>query len=84
MKMIVHQLFVLNLIITNFYLWAAGIETEEDLIKKYNLQNIDVLKVGHNGSETSSGEKFIIFIDKRYDIICTKLDNKNILLVENA
>ena len=28
----------------------AGVEAEEDLIEKYNLQDIDVLKVGHHGS----------------------------------
>lgn len=27
----------------------AGIELEEDLLEKYNLQNIDVLKIGHHG-----------------------------------
>jgi competence protein ComEC len=37
----------------------AGVEVEEDLIKKYNLQNIDILKVGHHGSKTSSGKAFI-------------------------
>lgn len=26
----------------------AGIEVEEDLLEKYNLQNIDVLKIGHH------------------------------------
>ncbi|MBP3461144.1 MAG: DNA internalization-related competence protein ComEC/Rec2, partial [Bacilli bacterium] len=31
------------------FMGDAGIEVEEDLIKKYNLQDIDVLKVGHHG-----------------------------------
>jgi len=37
----------------------AGVEVEEDLIEKYNLQNIDVLKVGHHGSKTSSSKNFV-------------------------
>lgn len=37
----------------------AGIKREEDILDKYNLNNIDFLKVGHHGSDTSSGEYFI-------------------------
>lgn len=40
----------------------AGVEVEEDMIEKYNLQNIDVLKVGHHGNKTSLGKEFC---DKR-------------------
>ena len=29
------------------FMGDAGVEVEEDLIEKYNLQDIDVLKVGH-------------------------------------
>ena len=43
------------------FMGDAGLEVEEDLIEKYNLQNIDVLKVGHHGSKTSSNKEFIIF-----------------------
>ena len=39
------------------FMGDAGVEVEEELIEKYNLQDIDVLKVGHHGSETSSGKK---------------------------
>jgi len=41
------------------FMGDAGVELEEDLIEKYNLQDIDVLKVGHHGSKTSSGKEFI-------------------------
>ena len=41
------------------FMGDAGVEVEEDLIKKYNLQDIDVLKVGHHGSRTSSSKEFI-------------------------
>ena len=37
----------------------AGIDKEKDIIEKYNLSNIDILKVGHHGSKTSSSEYFI-------------------------
>ena len=47
----------------------AGIEVEEDLMKKYNLKDIDVLKVGHHGSKTSSSRLFIEYITPKYSII---------------
>jgi len=54
----------------------AGVEVEEDLIKKYNLQNIDVLKVGHHESKTSSGKKFIDEINPMYSIISVGKNNR--------
>ena len=51
------------------FMGDAGVEVEEDLIEKYNLQNIDVLKVGHHGSKTSSSELFINEIEPKYSII---------------
>ena len=53
----------------------AGIEVEEDLIEKYNLQDIDVLKVGYHGSKTSSGKEFINEINTKYLIISVGKDN---------
>ena len=41
------------------FMGDAGIEKEKDILNKYNLANIDVLKVGHHGSKTSSSEYFI-------------------------
>ena len=37
--------------------------------KKYSLSDIDVLKVGHHGSKTSSGIDFINEINPKYSII---------------
>ena len=37
----------------------ASITVEKEIINKYNLPDIDVLKVGHHGSKTSSSEEFI-------------------------
>ena len=58
------------------FMGDAGIEVEEDLIKKYNLQDIDVLKVGHHGSKTSSGEEFIDEINPKYSIISVGKNNR--------
>ena len=54
----------------------AGVDVEEDLIEKYNLQDIDVLKVGHHGSKTSSSESFINEINPKYSIISVGKKNR--------
>ena len=54
----------------------AGAEVESDLIEKYNLQDIDVLKVGHHGSKTSSSKKFINEINPKYSIISVGKNNR--------
>ena len=58
------------------FMGDAGVEVEEDLIEKYNLQDIDVLKVGHHGSKTSSSKIFIDKIEPRYSIISVGKNNK--------
>ena len=37
----------------------VGVEREKDILDEYNLKNIDFLKVGHHGSNTSSSRQFI-------------------------
>jgi competence protein ComEC len=54
----------------------AGVEVEEDLIEKYNLKNMDVLKVGHHGSKTSSSKNFIDVINPKYSIISVGKNNR--------
>ena len=54
----------------------AGIEVEKDLIEKYNLQDIDVLKVGHHGSKTSSSKVFIDEINPKYSMISVGKNNR--------
>ena len=54
----------------------ASVKVEEDLIKKYDLNNIDILKVGHHGSKTSSNKSFINSINPRYSLI--SVDSNNI------
>lgn len=41
------------------FMGDAGETKEKDLISEYNLYNIDILKVGHHGSNMSSSKKFI-------------------------
>ena len=58
------------------FMGDAGVEVEEDLIEKYNLQDIDVLKVGHHGSKTSSSKNFINEINPKYSIISVGKNNR--------
>lgn len=58
------------------FMGDAGSAKEEDILKKYNIVNIDFLKVGHHGSNTSSSEKFIEFINPKYSFISVGKNNK--------
>ena len=58
------------------FMGDAGIEVEENLIKKYNLKDIDVLKVGHHGSMTSSSKEYIDEINPKYSIISVGKNNR--------
>ena len=58
------------------FMGDAGVEVETSLIDKYNLQDIDILKVGHHGSKTSCGEKFINEINPEYSIISVGKNNR--------
>ena len=52
------------------------IERENDILDKYNLSDIDVLKVGHHGSNTSSSENFIKNISPKYSLISVGENNR--------
>ena len=58
------------------FMGDAGIEKEKDILKKYNLYNIDFLKVGHHGSNTSSSKNFIESINPKYSIISVGKNNR--------
>lgn len=58
------------------FMGDAGVDVEEDLIQKYNLKNIDVLKVGHHGSRASSSKNFINKIEPKYSIISVGKNNR--------
>ena len=50
--------------------------TEKEILSKYNLPDVDVLKVGHHGSRTSSGKDFINEINPKYSIISVGKNNR--------
>ena len=54
----------------------ASVESELNILNKYNLPEIDILKVGHHGSKTSSSEKLINIIKPKYSLISCGKDNK--------
>lgn len=58
------------------FMGDAGIEKEKDILEKYNISNIDVLKVGHHGSKTSSSKIFIDEIEPKYSIISVGKNNR--------
>ena len=58
------------------FMGDASIDKEKDILKKYNLSNIDVLKVGHHGSKTSSSKEFIDSINPKYSVISVGENNR--------
>lgn len=58
------------------FMGDASTVTEKEILDKYNLPNIDVLKVGHHGSKTSSSEGFVDTINPKYSIISVGKNNR--------
>ena len=58
------------------FMGDAGVGVEQDLLEKYNIQNIGVLKVGHHGSKTSSSKEFIDEISPEFSIISVGKNNR--------
>ena len=58
------------------FMGDASINTEKEILNTYNLSDIDVLKVGHHGSRTSSSEEFINRINPKYSIISVGKNNR--------
>ena len=58
------------------FMGDASVTTEKEILDKYNLPNIDVLKVGHHGSKTSSSKYFINKINPKYSIISVGKNNR--------
>ena len=54
----------------------ASTLVEDKLLNDYNLDNIDILKVGHHGSKTSSGKEFINKIKPKYSVISVGKNNR--------
>lgn len=53
----------------------AGVKTEADLLKKYNLK-VDLIKLGHHGSKTSSNYEFLSNINVHDSIISSGRNNR--------
>ena len=58
------------------FMGDAGIDKEKDILEKYNISNVDVLKVGHHGSNTSSSEEFIDEVNPKYSVISVGKNNR--------
>ena len=58
------------------FMGDASSITEKEILSKYNLPDIDVLKVGHHGSKTSSSQEFINEINPEYSIISVGKNNR--------
>ena len=58
------------------FMGDASSITEKEILDKYNLPDIDVLKVGHHGSRTSSSKEFINEIKPKYSIISVGKNNR--------
>ena len=58
------------------FMGDASITTEKEILDKYNLPDIDILKVGHHGSKTSSGKEFIDELNPKYSIISVGKNNR--------
>ena len=60
----------------SMFMGDAGVTTEKEIMNKYSLSDIDVLKVGHHGSKTSSGKEFIDEMNPKYSIISVGKNNR--------
>ncbi len=58
------------------FMGEAGIEKEKDILEKYNISDVYVLKVVHHGSITSSTKTFINFIKPKFSIISVGKKNR--------
>ena len=58
------------------FMGDASKEKEKDILEKYNLKDVDFLKVGHHGSNTSSSEYFINSINPKYSLISVGKNNR--------
>ena len=65
-------------IISNYKLLFMGDATyleEKMLLEDFNIRDIDILKVGHHGSKTSSSKEFIEKLKPTYSIISVGENN---------
>ena len=54
----------------------ASKRAENYILSAYNLEKVDILKVGHHGSDTSSGREFLGVVKPKYALVSVGLNNK--------
>lgn len=62
--------------ISLLFMGDANFNSEEYIMKHYNLPYINILKVGHHGSKTSTSDKFLKEIKPKYALISAGVNNK--------
>lgn len=70
---------VLYFIVNNYkflLMGDAGVDKEKDILNEYSIEDIDFLKVGHHGSDTSSSKEFIDIMNPKYSIISVGENNR--------
>lgn len=58
------------------FMGDASIEKEKDILNEYSIENIDFLKIGHHGSDTSSSKEFVDIMNPNYSIISVGKNNR--------
>ena len=54
----------------------VGTKVEKELVEQYSLHDIDILKVGHHGSKTSTSKEFMNAITPQYALISVGKNNR--------
>ncbi len=54
----------------------ASCETEKNILREYQLPKVEILKVGHHGSKTSSCLEFLKTVSPHYALISAGIDNR--------
>lgn len=57
------------------FMGDAGVKREKEIVNNYKLENINFLKVGHHGSDTSSSKEFINKIIPQIGVISVGKNN---------
>ena len=58
------------------FMGDASYKKELDILNEYNISDIDILKVGHHGSKTSSSKEFINEVNPKYSVISVGKNNR--------
>lgn len=58
------------------FMGDASVKVEEDLLEVYDLSDIDILKIGHHGSKTSSSSLFIDSVNPKCSVISVGKNNR--------